>query len=135
MFAESGLKQPAVQLSGDEFRQPQKQIVLRTRLSDARAGQSGGSGRFARAEMDRRANAAFFSLKCRRGGKVNLHTLFKFSPILQRELAAWSAGGDNGPSGFIRRDQGESDAHAGAPGTQPGTFLIGSKRWGAAASR
>lgn len=68
-------------------------------------GHSDGSGCFAWAEIDRRANASFFSLKCGRAGKMNLHTLFKFSRIVRREVASWSGGGDNGPSGFISRDQ------------------------------
>lgn len=60
-------------------------------------GHSDGSGCFAWAEIDRRANASFFSLKCGRAGKMNLHTLFKFSRIVRREVASWSGGGDNGP--------------------------------------
>lgn len=49
----------------------------------------------------------FLSLKCRRAGKMNLHTLFKFSRIVRREVASWSGGGDNDPSGFISGDQPE----------------------------
>lgn len=69
----------------------------KTSVRKACSGQRDGSGRFARAEIDCRANATFSSLKSRRAGKMNLHALFKFSRIVRREVASRSGGGDNGP--------------------------------------